>query len=1146
MKTVDEFLSHLYSLDVNLWLEGDRLRCSAPEEVLTPDLSQQLQQRKSEIIDFLQQANLAVDADLQPIKPTKREGNLPLSFAQQRLWFLEQLQPGSFAYNIPTAVRLIGSLDLAVLERSFNEIVRRHQTLRTHFIIVDGEPVQVIDSTLALSFPVLNLAHLSEAEQETEVLRLATQEAQKPFDLAKDPLLRVTLLQLNPTDRVVLLTLHHIIADGWSMEILIRELTRLYEAFSKDHPPSLPALPIQYTDFAAWQRQRLQGKRLDTQLSYWKQQLQGTLNVLQLPTDFLRTRIQGFQGGNQTFTLSSRLTDKLKTLSQQEGVTLFMTLLAAFKVLLYRYSGQEDIIVGSPIANRNRSEIEGLIGFFVNTLVLRTNLSGNPSFRTLLHRVREVTWGAYDHQDLPFEKLVEELHPERDLSYNPLFQVKFRLENAPTESYSLPGLTLRSLKQANPTAKLDLSLDMYETATGLVGGFEYNQDLFTPETINRMVGHFCTLLEGIVDNLEKPISELSLLTEKERQEILYDWNETQTDYAQNLCFHQLFEAQVQTNPEAIALVFEQEQLTYGELNQQSNQLAHYLQTLGVKPEVKVGICVERSPFMIIALLGILKAGGAYVPLDPAYPPERLAFMVSDSQISVLLTTQKLAATIPHEQATVICLDTDWATIATEVEDNPISSVTPQNLAYLIYTSGSTGVPKGVLVSHEGLVNLTEDKIRVCQVSPESCVLQFFSFSFDASIPEIIMALGCGARLCLAKLESLLPGPALLKLLQDQGITHITITPSALANLAFTELPSLQMVLVGGEAPSPDLIENWSRDRLFINAYGPTEVTVNASMVPCGNGYPILPTLRPSANKQLYILDRHLQPVPVGVLGELHIGGIGLARGYLNRPDKTAEVFIPNPFEGRRQQAGDPPLPPLNKGGRVRSRLYKTGDLACYLPDGRIKLLGRLDNQIKIRGFRLETGEIETLLQQHPQIKATVVAVREDLSGDKRLVAYYVAEIDAVPANELRSFLREKLPEYAIPSAFVALEAFPLTPNGKIDSHALPAPNQTRSASDWIAPRTATEESVAQIFAQVLEIEQISIHDDFFDLGGHSLLATRLIAQLLEIFPVDVTIIDLFEAPTVAGLAERIDNKQLRDRLQTVEEETLEEREEIEI
>jgi amino acid adenylation domain-containing protein len=775
--------------------------------------------------------------------------------------------------------------------------------------------------------------------------------------------------------------------------------------------------------------------------------------------------------------------------------------------------------------------------------VLRTNLADNPTFRELLGQVREVTWGAYDRQDLPFEKLVEELHPERDLSYNPLFQVKFRLENAPAEEFKLPDLIISSLKQVNPTAKLDLSLDMYETPIGLVGGFEYNKDLFESATISRMVGHFCTLLEGIVNYPDRRISELPLLAEAERHQILVEWNETQIDYAQDLCFHELFETQVEKTPDAVALIFEAEQLTYKELNRRSNQLAHYLKKLGIKPEVKVGICIERSPEMIIALLGILKAGGAYVPFDPAYPKDRIAFMLSDSQVPVLLTTESLLAGLPDSQAKVMCLDADWEAIANEREQNLVSGANIYNLAYLIYTSGSTGVPKGVLVAHEGLVNLTEDKIRVCDVHPDSCVLQLFSLSFDASIPEIVMALGCGAKLCLAKLESLLPGPTLLKLLLEQAVTHITITPSALATLPIGDLPALRMVLVGGEAPSTDLIENWSKGRRFINAYGPTEVTVNASMVQCGNNHPILPTIRPSANKQLYILDRHLQPVPAGVLGELYIGGIGLARGYLNRPDKTAEAFIPNPFR-RREQVNSPPHPLTPS-----SHLYKTGDLACYLPDGRIKLLGRIDNQVKIRGFRIELGEIEALLSQFSKIQACVVTVREDNLGDKRLVAYYVPSSGAVLiSNELRSFLREKLPEYTIPSVFVELETLPLTPNGKVDRRALPAPDRVRASSEetWVAPRTPTEEVLARIFAQVLEVEQVGIHDDFFDLGGHSLLATQLIAQSLQQFQVELTVIDLFEAPTVAELAERIENKRIIEQLQVLPMESEEEREEIEI
>lgn len=1123
MKTIDEFLSSLYRLNVKLWMEDGKLCCSAPENVLTPELSQQLKERKTEIINFLQQTQLALGQSFQAIQPVSRLEPLPLSFAQTRLWFLEQLQTGSAIYNIPTAYRVQGSLNLALLKQSFNEIVRRHETLRTNFTLVEGQPVQVISKTFSLEFPIIVLENLSLDEQEQEIQRLATKEAQKNFDLAHDPLIRVTLLKLNETEHVVLLTLHHIIADGWSMEILIKELAILYEAFSKKQPSPLPELTIQYADFAVWQRQWLQGERLETQLAYWKKQLGGMLNVLQLPTDYPRARVQSFRGEHQTFSLSETLTQKLKALSQRESTTLFTTLLAAFKVLLYRYTGQDDIIIGSPIANRHRKETEGLIGFFVNTLVLRSHLSGNLTFKNLLQQIRETILEAYDHQDVPFEKLVEELQPERDLSYSPLFQVKFRLENSAPDAIKLPSLTLSPLQQTYSTAKLDLSLDLYHTPSGIVGAFEYNKDLFAPETIRRMIGHYCTLLESITQNPDADLWELSLLTFAEQEQILFEWNQTKTLYAQDLCFHQIFEKQVQKTPSNIALVFEEQQLTYDVLNRRSNQLAHYLQKLGVKPEIKVGIYLERSLEMIVTLLGIMKAGGAYVPLDPVYKSDRIALMLADAQTSVVITSKNLLSELPDYTDTIICLDHDWDQIASESEENPVSEVTTQNLAYLIYTSGSTGIPKGVLISHEGLVNLTEDKIRVCDVHPDSCVLQFFSFSFDASIPEIIMALGSGGKLCLAKVETLLPGTNLLKLLREQAVTHITITPSALAILPVEELPSLKMVLVGGEAPSPELINNWSKERIFINAYGPTEVTVNASMVQCGNGHSILPTIRPSANKQLYILDRYLQPVPVGVLGELYIAGVGLARGYHNQSEKTALAFVPNPFgEGR---------------------MYKTGDLAYYLPDGRIKLCGRIDNQVKIRGFRIELGEIEALLNQHPQVQTSIVTVRED----SRLIGYYVLETDGnISSNELRGFLRDKLPAYMIPSALVELDTLPLTPNRKIDYRALPEPDRIRSSEiEYLAPRTPFEETLTRIFSQVLGVEQVSIHDDFFDLGGHSLLATQLIAQSLQEFQVELSVIDLFEAPTVAQLAQRIEKRQILAQVQGTSLENEEEREEIE-
>lgn len=1141
MKTIDDFLSYLYRQDVKLWVENVsgtpraevRLRCNAPEEVLTPDLSAQISERKAEIIAFLNQANLtSKTTSQQSIQPIPRTGNIPLSFAQQRLWFFDQMEPGNPLYNLPGALRLRGSLNVAALEQSFNEIVRRHEALRTTFKTVDGQPVQAIAPTLTLAIPMLDWRQLRENEREAEVLRLTDEERERPFDLAKGPLLRTTVVRLDEAEYVALLTMHHIISDAWSTGILVRELSTLYEAFSTGQASPLPELPIQYADFAAWQRQWLQDEVLDAQLTYWKKQLNGTLPVLQLPTDHPRPRVQTFRGARRSFSLSADLTEALKALSQKEETTLFMTLLAAFKTLLYRYTSQADILVGSPIANRNRPEIEGLIGFFVNTLVLRTDLSGNPTFQELLQQVRQVTWDAYDHQDLPFEKLVDELQPERDRSYSPLFQVKFMLDNSPRVDLILSGLTLSSLNLENTTAKLDLSLDMYETSSELRGTFEYNTDLFNEATIDELTGHFLRLLSGIVNHPNHPISELPLLTAAEQHQRLVEWNNTQTEYPKDQCFHQLFEEQVERTPDAVAVVLKDKQLTYRELNQRANQTAHYLQAQGVKPEVIVGICVERSPEMIVGILGILKAGGAYLPLDPTYPAERLAFMLSDSQVPVLLTTQPLVEKLSEHNAQVVCLDTDWAMITRESKQNPDSQVSIKNLAYLIYTSGSTGTPKGVLVTHEGLGNLTEDKIRTCNVQSNSRILQFFSLSFDASIPELVMALGSGASLHLGTQEDLLPGPALMQLLREHAITHITLPPSALAVLPIAELPALQMVLVGGEAPSPELIAQWSKGRQFINAYGPTETTVNASMVECGSSGQSLPTVRPAANKQLYILDQALQPVPTGVPGELYISGVGLARGYLNHPEKTAQAFIPDPFD--------------QAEGR---RMYKTGDLACYLSNGHIKLLGRLDHQVKIRGFRIEPGEIEALLKKHSGVRDGVVIVREDQPGDKRLVAYVVPDQDHIlTISDLRRFIEEKLPKYMIPTAFVTLDALPINPNGKVDRLMLPEPDMARPEleAEFVDPRTPTEKVLAEIFTQVLDIKQVGIHDDFFELGGHSLLATQLVAQLLKAFEIEVTVVDLFEAPTIASLAERMAKQQTLNKLSHLPLETTQEREEIEI
>ncbi|MEM8718482.1 MAG: amino acid adenylation domain-containing protein [Cyanobacteria bacterium P01_G01_bin.39] len=1118
MKTIDEFLLELNDRDIKFWLEikenkEKKLRFNAPEAVLTDELITQLTERKPEIIEFLEQTNSIRSSIRSAIQPVNRSESLPLSFAQQRLWFMEQLQPGGAVYNIHSGVKLSGDLDLDVLAASLNEIIRRHEVLRTNFKTESGQPQQVINADVQIDLTIRDLQQLDKSEREATATELLRHEASRAFDLERELLLRVTVIRLASREHIVLLVMHHIISDGWSMDLLIKELITLYQAYTAREPSSLPKLTIQYADFAKWQREWLQGEVLEQQLSYWKQQLTGTLPVLQLPTDFPRGRIQTFKGANQSFRLGEQLTQKLNVLAQKSGVTMFMLLLAAYKVLLSRHSGQEDIIVGVPIANRNRAEIEALVGFFTNTLVLRSNLANCPTFKDFLLQIKELTYGAYDHQDLPFEKLVEELQPERDLSYNPLFQAKFRLENIP-RPIEIPELTITPLKQTEFAAKLDLSLDMYETTSGLVGGFEYNTDLFKPETINRLIGHFRTLLEGIVSNPNCRLTELPILTPAETQQILLDWNDTQIEFPSNLCFHQIFEVQVAKTPNNIALVFQEQELTYAELEQKSNELANYLVSLGVQPEVRVGICCDRSFELIIAFLAVLKAGGAYVPLDPVYPQSRLDYIVQDSQISILLTQTKHQDQFPDSNLTIINLD-DPTPSPTPSPSAP--SAHPDNLAYIIYTSGSTGQPKGVLIPHRGLTNLTEHKIRACQVDASSCVLQFFSFSFDASIPEIIMSLGCGAKLCLADRETLLPGEGLLNLMRSQKVTHITMTPSALATLPAAELPDLKMVLVGGEAPSAELINQWSENRLFINAYGPTEVTVNASMVSCGNGNPVEPTIAPSANKKLYICDRHLQLVPVGVVGELHIAGVGLARGYLNRPDLTAEKFIPNPFLSRGEFGSN----------FSSAQLYKTGDLAYYLPDGRIQLLGRIDNQVKIRGFRIEPGEIELLINQHPDVKISVVTPLENSQGIKYLAGYIVPKQDRkIKVGNLSNYLRSQVPNYMIPQHLIVLDALPLNPNGKVDLTALPTPSEIKqeTATEVIAPRNDNEAKLVEIFIQVLEVERVSIDDNFFDLGGHSLLATKLIALLLEEFKIDINVIDLFEAPTVEGLVKRIEDK----------------------
>ncbi|HEY9856591.1 MAG TPA: amino acid adenylation domain-containing protein [Stenomitos sp.] len=1037
------------------------------------------------------------------------DGHLPLSFSQERLWFLDQLDPNSSTYNIPAALRLKGSLDVVALERSLNEIVRRHEVLRTTFAKVNGEPVQVIHPALSLPLPVIDLQHLAKDEREAEARRLAAEEARRPFDLAQGPLLHASLLKLGEGEHWFLFNMHHIVSDGWSMGVLVDELVSLYSAFSQGRPSTLPELPIQYADFAHWQQHYLQGEVLDQQVTYWKERLQDAPSLLELPTDRPRPAIRGTQGATKAFRLSKALADKLQDLSRKEGATLFMTLLAAFQTLMYRYSGQEDVVVGSPIANRNRAEIEPLIGFFVNTLALRADLSGKPTFRQLLGQVKETTLGAYAHQDVPFEKLVEALQPERNLSHTPIFQVMFVLQNNPGGTLQLPGVSLEMLSSDSQTAKFDLTLSMEETEDGLMGTWEYATDLFDEPTILRMDEHYEMLLQGISAAPDTPVGQLPLLFEAERHQLMVEWNETARNYPTDTTLHQQFEQQVERTPDAVAAVYGDNSLTYDELNRRANQLANHLRTFGVGPDVLVGICAEPSLELVVGLLGILKAGGAYLPIDPQYPTDRIAFMLEDANCPVVLTTGHGLAALPEHRAPIVRLD-EPESLANEREANPEPQSGPERLAYAIYTSGSTGKPKGVLVEHRSVLNLLADLNAVQPLAPGDRCSVWTSFGFDVSVYELFSPLVAGGCLVWMPTDLRMEAPRVFAWLERERIASAYLPPFFLKEFEAwlaSGKTNLKRLLVGVEPISEPLlvaIRRRCEGLVIINGYGPTEATICSTLYPVPKADAVernAPIGRPVANSRLYVLDAELQPVPVGVPGELLIGGAGLARGYLNRPELTTEKFIPNPFgEGR---------------------LYRTGDRIRYLPDGNLEFLGRIDRQVKIRGFRVELGEIESTLAKHPSVLDVVVVAREDMPGDKRLVAYIVLG-EATDIAELKGFLKQHLPEYMVPSAFVTLDAMPMTPNGKIDRKALPAPDQSSLVQrDYVAPRTPIEQALAEIWADVLKVDRVGIHDHFFDLGGHSLLVTQVASRIYEAFGVSLAVRDLFMRPTVAALADLI-------------------------
>jgi amino acid adenylation domain-containing protein len=948
-------------------------------------------------------------------------------------------------------------------------------------------------------------------EQNRETSRLTADEVQRPFDLRQAPLLRAHLLELNDAEHILIIGTHHIVSDAWSMGILTKELWSLYNAFADNKPSPLQDLVIQYGDFAVWQRNWLQGDVLQAQLSYWKKQLNG-ISILNLPMDRTRPPKQSFRGARHRVIIESELTNAINEFSHNEGVTPFMTLLTAFQVLLSRYSGQEDVIVGSPVANRGGTEIDSLIGFFVNTLVLRADLSGNPTFREALAYVREVCLGAYAHQNLPFEKLVDDLKIERDQIRNPLFEVMFALQNSTRPFGGIPGLQIEPIEVESERSIFDLSLFLREREGRYIGYIEYSTDLFNRDRIGRMAGHLNTLLEGIVSNPDCRIAELPILVEAERHQLLIEWNDTAADYPRDKCIHGLFEEQVKRTPYLIAVEFDGQCLTYQELNCRANQLADYLIGLGVGSEKLVGTCIERSLDMIVGLLGILKAGGAYVPLDPAYPQERLQFMLEDAKCSVVLTQEQLLNDgklgLDSNECEYVCLDRDWPMIAQTNEDNSTAQVSANNLAYVIYTSGSTGQPKGVAIEHRNTVNLLAWAKTVYGPDELRGVLASTSICFDLSVFEIFLPLICGGKIILA--ENAL---AIRDLASKREITLVNTVPSVMAQiLALGPLPeSLSVVNLAGEPLKAELVKRLyeeSRVAKVYDLYGPSETTTYSTFTLRDlNGPETIG--RPIANTQIHILDGNLQPVPVGVEGEIYIGGAGVARGYLNRAASTAERFVGSPF-----------------GEYPDARLYRTGDRARYRHDGRIELLGRIDHQIKIRGYRIELGEIEVALNQHPGVKESVtLACDHESAGTKQLVAYFVPTGVSVPSGgELRDFLRAKLPDYMIPSSFVVLESFPLLPNGKVDRNRLTPPDGARSCltKEFASPRTEIEELIAQTWREVLRIENIGIYDNFFELGGNSLLATQIIARLQEAFNKAVPLRVLFDAPTIAGLAKEIE------------------------
>ena len=1044
----------------------------------------------------------------------------PLSYGQEAIWLIYQIDPESIAYNIFITVKINSSLNIAIVNRVWNKIIEHHAILRTTYTSYEGKPVQQVNQKQEFNIEITDASNWNEDHLKEKIFAITD----RPFNLEKDSVLRVNLFTISAKEHILLLTMHHIAGDMWSFDLLLSEFQALYaneiEQDSQEQTETAAdylTLNKSYLEFVRWQSEMLSGSRGEKLWQYWQQKLAGELPILNLLADKPRPIVQTYQGESYISPLDEQLIQKLQHLALASGTSLYQILLAAFYVQLYRYTNQTDILIGSPMRGRWGGDFQDIVGYFVNLMVLRTAVQENATFKEFLTQVSNTVKDAQKHQDYPFSQLAEQLQPQRDPSRSPLCQVSFTWQRQRwCESTENLLHSREQVLEIEPYllghqrgADSDMNLMVMEAQGVLQLCWQYNTDLFEACTITRMAGHFVNLLEGIVANPEERIWQLPLLTEIEQQQLLVEWNNTQTDYLQDKCIHQLFEEQVERTPDAVAVVFENQQLTYHQLNCRANQLAHYLRSLGVGADVLVGICVERSLEMVVGLLGILKAGGAYVPLDPDYPQDRLTFMLEDAQAPVLLTQASLVEAIPHHKAQVVCLDTDWQAniYGTDSQENLYSELTTDNLAYIIYTSGSTGKPKGVQIPHSALSNFLYSMRQTPGLTEENTLLAVTTYSFDIAALELFLPIIVGARLVIASREIALDGTQLSAKLIDSKATVMQATPATwqlLITAGWSGNEQLK-ILCGGEAlPAHLASQLLHRCASLWNMYGPTETTIWSAASQIKTDGKIVPISQAIANTQLYILDQYSQLVPVGVAGELHIGGEGLARGYFNRPDLTAEKFIPNPFS------------------KKATRLYKTGDLARYFPNGEIEYIGRIDNQVKLRGFRIELGEIETLIIQHAAVRETVVVVRNDSTDSQRLVAYVVLNFEQMlTISELRGFLESKLPNYMMPAAFVTLEALPLTPNGKVDRRALPAPSQSRDLERFVAPRNQLELQLVQIWSQILKLDEVGVKDNFFDIGGHSLLVPYLLAQIQQQFGKSLPLVTLFQHPTIEELAELV-------------------------